>query len=312
MIYFLQINMDDINGISDLSGIVGSLSGSSLRNVFSKAGSRLQGLRSSLSTETLECSEEVDRTRYFRSFSKRGKKSSSKSSSRDAASDAEETVNCVVSGTNGTQLRIELPYHKQGSPSLGARIAQADYADPAVLFADSRRNLSSCTECNSSKNSENVEEGENEEEDEVFETTEEAVEGDSFYERSFETIENYVEGHAEEAFRDSAIFSDVDDSSLKSADASSKKIPPPVPVKRKIRRSVGVSNDKPAVAQKPAHLKQRTRIVKCREAKIAPAKAGIGKESGKTGGKEDDVSAGQSQVGWVKKMVGQLQAQVDV
>lgn len=249
----------------------GSSTGSSLRNVFSRASSRIQSLRSSQSTETLECSEEFERSRYFRSFSKRNKnKNYAKSLSRDV-SDAEDAVASVVAtGNNGVRVHLEVPYHRQGSPSLGARIAQSDYADPSVLFSESRRNLmkaeSSCT-MNSHQEGEAVED-----------------EMDSFYEKSFEIIENYAE--TEEAFRDSAIFSDGDSAAEA---APTKKAPPPIPTKKK--------NRKPTVAQKPAHLKLRARI-----AKISPTNEKA----------EDDVSAGQSQVGWVRKMVGQLQAHVDV
>lgn len=295
--------------------------------MLSKAGSRLQGLRSSQSTEALECSEEIERTSYFRSFSKRGKnKNNAKSSSRDTiTSDVEEVIGCVVTNNSSSKLRLDqLPYHKQGSSSLGARIAQSDYADPIKLFAESRKNLlSSADSTRSVHENEEVDDGH----DEVFETVEEAIEAlesDSFYEKSFETIENYVEGETEETFRDSAIFSDVDDSSFKSTETattggSARKVPPPVPQKRKIRRSIGVASEKPAVTQKPAHLKLRTRIVKCRGSRVVSAKAVSSTEKevveNNTGEvavvREDDVSSGQSQVGWVKKMVGQLQAQVD-
>lgn len=84
-----------------------------------------------------------------------------------------------------------------------------------------------------------------------------------------------------------------------------------MPVKRKIRRNVVVvGGEKPAVAQKPAHLKLRARIVKCRGPRVVVPGKGDGEGRGERV-REDDVSAGQSQVGWVKKMVGQLQAQVD-
>ncbi|XP_058809718.1 uncharacterized protein LOC131674914 [Phymastichus coffea] len=247
--------------------------GSSLRNVFSRASSRIQSLRSSQSTETLDCSEEFERSRYFRSFSKRNKhKNSIKSSSRDV-SDAEDAVASIVAtGNNGVRVHLEVPYHRQGSPSLGARIAQSDYADPSVLFSENRKTLlkaeSSCPMYSQHEREKVVEN-----------------ELDSFYEKSFETIENYAE--TEEAFRDSAIFSDGDSAAEA---APTKKVPPPIPMKKKIR--------KPVVTQKPAHLKLRARIARVSPTKEKPT--------------EDDVSAGQSQIGWVKKMVGQLQAQVDV
>ncbi|XP_014214954.1 uncharacterized protein LOC106644103 [Copidosoma floridanum] len=299
------------------NGTTSNLSSSSLRSVLSKAGSRLQGLRSSRSTEMLECSsEEVERVGYFRSFRQRNK---NKQQTNKSISDVDEMVGCV-----SARSRFEpIPYHKQGSPSLGARIAQADYADPTILFSESRRNLAARESQAAAAAA--AAEAKQAEEEEVFDIVEEGVEAhesDSFYERSFETIENYVDAESEEVFRDSAIFSDADDSSIKLNETvtavSSTKVILPVPTKKKIKRNTVVVGEKPAITQKPAHLKLHARIVKCRGPRIVPKSTDAttmtdrekSNESEDTK-KNDDVSAGQNQVGWVKRMVGQLQAQVD-
>ena len=91
-----------------------------------------------MSTETLECSEELERTKYFRSLSTgKLKKKSKMKHSRESSSDVEELVGCTARGVS--DLRIPSVYYKQGSSSLGARIAQSDYADPSVLFFESKR-----------------------------------------------------------------------------------------------------------------------------------------------------------------------------
>lgn len=268
------------------------MSSSSLLSVFSRAGSRL---KSSQSTEVLECStEDMERSRYFRSFGKRNKHKNNGTKSTDA----EVTIGCVPSSS---KHRLDhLPYHKPGSSSIGARIAQSDYADPLVLFSESRKNLNNLT-CRTKLQKDTS--------DEVTEAAD-TLESDSFYEKSFESIEDYADSQ-EGTFRDSAIFSDVDDSSLKSNETSMK-VPPPVPTKKKIRRNV-IVGDKPALTQKPAHLKLRAKIVRCRE--TVPEKMPVTEIrenlENSVSAKEDDVSSGQSQVGWVKKMVGQLQAHVD-
>lgn len=250
-------------------------------------------MKSSQSTEVLECTEEFERSRYFRSFGKRSKQKSNVTKSTDF----EGIIGCVPSSS---KFRLDhLPYHKLGSSSIGARIAQSDYADPIALFSESRKNLNNLSDTSTPKDT-------NKEAPEPADDPED----DSFYEKSFDTIEDYAECQ-EEAFRDSAIFSDVDDSSLKSNETSTTKVPPPVPAKSKIRRSV-IVGEKPALTQKPAHLKLRARLVRCRDmSKTVPEKTPVNevtkKADNQESAKEDDVSAGQSQVGWVKKMVGQLQ-----
>ncbi|XP_076644027.1 guanine nucleotide exchange factor in mesoderm isoform X2 [Halictus rubicundus] len=297
-------------------------SGSStiFKNVLSKAGSRLQGLRNTMSTETLECSEELERTKYFRSLSTgKLKKKGKLKHSRESSSDVEELVGCAARGSSDS--RVPSLYYKQGSSCLGARIAQSDYADPSVLFSESKRLQSAITTGGQTKEKED---------EEIVESRE--SETDSFYERSFETIENYVDADVDDAFRDSAIFSDIEEvlvarpfSGHEEASFKSK-IAPPVPAKRKTETSTLTVNRetlnvkcKPNVAQKPDYLKAKP-VVKdfdypnsrlpdsaaCQHSNI-----GLHVSCKENGEDRDDVSAGQSQAGWVRKIVGQLQGHVE-
>lgn len=304
------------------------------KNVLSKAGNRLQGLRNTMSTETLECSEELERTKYFRSLStgklkKRGKMKHS----RESSSDVEELVGCTARG--GSDTRIPSLYYKQGSSGLGARIAQSDYADPTVLFFESKR-LGQLA-------SNRVESKEEKKEDEESAENRES-ETDSFYERSFETIENYADADVDDAFRDSAIFSDIDEvlvarplSSRTSDDYASfkTKIAPPVPAKKRtdllaqgspVSCNVSTAKCKPSVAQKPDHLRVKSPYAKGHDLDGRASVKSAASENGtyqcsKNGfqsncvqdsaEEKDDVSAGQSRAGWVRKMVGQLQGHVE-
>ncbi|XP_076294425.1 guanine nucleotide exchange factor in mesoderm isoform X2 [Lasioglossum baleicum] len=296
-------------------------SGSStiFKNVLSKAGSRLQGLRNTMSTETLECSEELERTKYFRSLSTgKLKKKGKLKHSRESSSDVEELVGCAARGSSDS--RVPSLYYKQGSSCLGARIAQSDYADPSVLFSESKRLQSAITTGQTKEK----------EDDEIVESRE--SETDSFYERSFETIENYVDADVDDAFRDSAIFSDIEEvlvarpfSGHEEASFKSK-IAPPVPAKRRTETSTLIVNRetfnvkcKPNVAQKPDYLKAKPVIkdfdypksplpdsAACQYSNIGLHASCIG-----NGEDRDDVSAGQSQAGWVRKIVGQLQGHVE-
>ncbi|XP_012234492.1 uncharacterized protein GEFmeso isoform X2 [Linepithema humile] len=314
------------------------------RNVFSKAGSRLQGrLRNTMSTETLECNDELERTRYFRSMSagskglkKRTKQA--KQQAREPSSDVEELVGCASTGI--ADQRVPQLYYKQGSSSLGARIAQSDYADPTILFAESKRMQASTGDVNQIKKTEEAEDRNCEEDEETSsgkDVERRESETDSFYERSFETIENYVDADVDEAFRDSAIFSDVDDvfvtrqpttttttttttASVKTS-AAKMKIAPPVPAKKKQESSLVSSvRCKPSIAQKPNFLKIKSVLAKGHtvgdsETKIT-ARLSVNmaqqlQNDSPSIETDRDVSAGQSQAGWVRKIVGQLQSHVE-
>lgn len=292
------------------------------KNVFSKTGNRLQSLRSTMSTETLECNGELERTKYFRSLdvSKSKRKTKSKYT-KESVSDMEEMVSCMNGGVSN--LRIPLLYYKQGSSRLGARIAQLDYADPTILFAESKRAQS--FDVKNSKTSE-VKKIDCEENDKDAKYRE--SETDSFYEKSFETIENYVDANVEEPFRDSAIFSDIDETFVvtqQSTTATTKmKIAPPIPAKRK-QEMFSMPRCKPTIAQKPDHLKMRSVFVKRSHGleEEVPVKLSVTSMTYQSQDDlqndynrnvevdKDDVSVGQSQVGWVRRIVSQLQDHVE-
>lgn len=308
----------------------GNGSGSIFRNVF-KAGSRLHGrLRNTMSTETLECNDEVERTRYFRSLNSGGKHSKrrtkAKQHARELSSDVEELVNC------SNDQRVPQLYYKQGSSSLGARIAQSDYADPKILFAENKRAQSSTVDINQSEKTTESERRDCEEETDSNKDTERhESETDSFYEKSFETIENYADADVDEAFRDSAIFSDVDEvfvtrqstpATVTTAVSMAKtKIAPPVPAKKK--QEMSSARCKPSIAQKPDYLKIKSLLTRGpaagdSEVRVAarvmnmthqPLNDSANGYSRNMDG--DDVSAGQSQAGWVRKIVGQLQGHIE-
>lgn len=316
--------------------------GNLLKNVFSKAGSRLQGLRSTESIETLGCSDDADRNKQTRSI--KTKKKNKNKSSRESSSDLDEiTSGCVAGGSNAVPTRnapgIPSAYYKQGSSGLGARIAQSDYADPTVLFGESIL-----------KRAESLGNDLVTKEDESFRENE----ADSFYEKSFETIENYVSPDADEVFRDSAIFSDMDEvtSSAKiMPPTTARKVPtapktapafvrpaptvpktaPPVPAKKKPEFLTQKSFNKeekvrPMVALKPSYLKSNivfkdelessiTKQMRRSAGKIHQNHIELARSMNSEAKEEedskdnDDVSAGQSRAGWVRKMVGQLQGQ---
>ncbi|CAD1468489.1 unnamed protein product, partial [Heterotrigona itama] len=307
-------------------------SGSTIfKNVLSKAGNRLQGLRNTMSTETLECSEELERTKYFRSLSAgKLKKKGKTKHSRESSSDVEELVGCTARA-GSSDARVPSLYYKQGSSGLGARIAQSDYADPTVLFFESRRLGQQTQQAKEEKRDDDDEEEEESTENRESET-------DSFYERSFETIENYVDVDVDDAFRDSAIFSDVEEvlvarpqSSQPSDDSPpfKNKVAPPVPAKKRAEainpsgRGVATARYKPSVAQKPDYLKLKSALLKgqrdeldCKVSSLVPENGAYrSAESSNcarnSGEEKDDVSAGQSQAGWVRKIVGQLQGHVE-
>lgn len=323
-----------------------NISGSMLKNVLSKAGSRLQGLRSTVSAETLECVDEFDKTKRFASKIKKKKFNKSRLS-RESSTDVDEPIGCMPG--NSTMDLTDM-YYKQGSSGLGARIAQADYADPSTLFFDIKRG-ESCARISDSHLDNNEDDVVGKD---VADRQRLPSDGDNYYEKCFESIENYVD-ETDDAFRDSAIFSDGEEvvspfvksklrMSLNEVSSSrgpvncravgKPKVAPPVPVKKKtIRNTKFICEDsKPDIALKPDNLKVRTRLIvgnagnieEC--VKITVKERGaipvsipsyltsngeFSSENGNEGRNNSDVSAGQSQAGWVKKMVGQLQAQIE-
>lgn len=289
------------------------------KNVLSKAGSRLQGLRSTVSSETLESVDDYDPRGSKRHISKVNKKKNKSRLSRESSTDIDEPT----TSTNCPSLS-----YKQGSSGLGARIAQADYADPSVLFFDTKRPEPIITNDDDDDNNKSTVKtivnsfniNINDDNTECAKKKERNIsETDSFYEKCFETIENYIDTETDDAFRDSAIFSDGDEgTTLSSTIIESKtvkiinenttvskvvrgKIAPPVPMKhRKL---------KPSIARKPDNLKMKVKIVKKFELVPQCVKVTVSstKQSETLCNNNTDVSAGQSQAGWVKKIVGQLQ-----
>jgi len=312
----------------------GNSSGSTIfRSVF-KAGSRLQDrLRNTISTETLECNDEVERTRYFRSLSSGSKypkrRAKQTKHARESSSDVEELMSC------SNDQRVPQLYYKQGSSSLGARIAQSDYADPTILFAENKRAQFSSVDIQSKKIAESEKREREEETSSNLDTERHESETDSFYEKSFETIENYADADVDETFRDSAIFSDIDEVFVRQSmpatttmrmitvSTAKTKIAPPVPVKKK--QEMSLTKYKPSVAQKPDYLKIKSLLTKGHtasnsETKIITRLVNVTHQplDGSSNNynrnieiDKDDVSAGQSQAGWVRKIVGQLQGHVE-
>ncbi|KAK0173907.1 hypothetical protein PV328_007044 [Microctonus aethiopoides] len=348
-----------------------NISGSTmLKNVLSKAGSRLQGLRSTVSAETLECADDFSRsTSYSRFYGdmKIKKKKNKLRLSRESSTDIDEPAHVGCIPAANSSLQIPSLYYKQGSSGLGARIAQADYADPSVLFFDTKRselNLNESITSQSSAKSQMVKE-ENDECDEKRDRI--GSDGDGYYEKCFETIENYIDTEADDTFRDSAIFSDAEEiisapqiisttasttsttTTATSLDVNESNIPsrikvkiaPPVPIKRKpkiISNNLLLLNEhkddntnKPSVALKPIDYKSRPKLVRGKTEFITSRSLTVAavphEEITKSNlsatdeqmnisnnfmlDDRNDVSAGQSQAGWVKKMVGQLQAQIE-
>ncbi|XP_034948357.1 putative uncharacterized protein DDB_G0293878 isoform X2 [Chelonus insularis] len=342
-----------------------NISGSTmLKNVLSKAGSRLQGLRSTASAETLECTD-FDKKPLSSPSNKNNtkfkkKKFKSRLSSRESFTDIDEpTVGCLSS--HNSFLESSSLYYKQGSSGLGARIAQADYADPSVLFFDTKRSESNNADNVSSSlvNSVSNLKIETNQDETSSDKQRLLSDGENFYEKCFESIENYVD-ETDDAFRDSAIFSDVEEITLSQFssnicnndtgnsssnniknDMSSafikQKVAPPVPMKRKIKnenytsdriKGERLENSKPDTPPKPEKLILRTKIINDNNDEQNPSfKTSVSKEISnksmystavkplkiKNSIEDDknDISAGQSQAGWVKRMVGQLQAQIE-
>lgn len=201
-----------------------------LKSVISSVTNKLAGLRAS--TETLNESDTERRNRITQAFNKFRRK----------------------------ETEDDLPTYKQGSSSLGARIAHgsetSDYADPRVLFPSitpSKKaasllgirpysvlslvsNLTSSSDGDKTSGyggsiTSTVQESCKKDEHESDGSA------DSFYERSFEAMESMMDS---EIFRDSAIFSDPDEifnegvvrqKTIVAQPKNKTKVPPPVPAK---------------------------------------------------------------------------------
>lgn len=136
------------------------------------------------------------------------------------------------SNNSSNQTLNKLPIYMQGSKYLGARIAQSDYADPTTLIAEKSllknmnvlinknairpdslfSNSSFVTSSsegaymesqNKTNDSRSTEKKEN-----SSDSSTQMISDESFYEKSFEKIEQVTD---EDVFRDSAVYSDQDD-----------------------------------------------------------------------------------------------------
>ncbi|XP_020283368.1 uncharacterized protein LOC109854567 isoform X2 [Pseudomyrmex gracilis] len=327
-----------------------------LRSVLFKAGNHLQGrLKNTMSTETLECNDELERKRYFRPLNTGGKCSKrrtkqAKRCAKELSSNVEELIGCTTADVVTNNQWIPQLCYKQGSSNLGARIAQSDYADPTILFAENKRAQFSAVEVIRFKKTDESEEKNRADEEETSskDTEHRDSETDSFYEKSFEVIENYADTDVDEAFRDSAIFSDVDEifmmqnqqqpavttittstttttttmkSTITPETAVKIKVTPPIPLKRKQETSSTSTRHKPSIAQKPDYLKIKSVLAKDyvandSEVKITARLSVVNvshqpQDVSSAYIDTDDISAGQSQAGWVRKMVGQLQGHIE-
>lgn len=133
------------------------------------------------------------------------------------------------SNNSSYQSLNKLPIYMQGSKHLGARIAQSDYLDPMTLMSEKSTlknvnvlinknavrpdslfsNSSFVTSSSEGTYQENQNKGSNHNEKDTFLNTVQTKTDESYYEKSFEKIEQVTD---EDVFRDSAVYSDQEDS----------------------------------------------------------------------------------------------------
>lgn len=260
-----------------------------LKLVISSVTNKLAGLRAS--TETLDESDTERRSKITQALNKFRRKDS----------------------------ECELPTYKQGSSSLGARIAHgsetSDYADPRVLFPSitpSKKaasllgirpysvlslvsNLTSSSDGDKTSGyggstSSTIQESCKRDE---YESDGSA---DSFYERSFEAMESLMDA---EMCRDSAIFSETDEMFVEGI------------VKQQTRNIVNKTKVKvpPPVPAKPANLKVIWRISTMSSSQSTET---IKKEEKETDDCDSSsvastVIESSSSRGWVRHVIGKLQ-----
>lgn len=312
-----------------------SVSKASLKHVISSVSNKLAGMR--MSSETLESNDgEVEQERLLqrerrasrlvyalaRQYSKTLKQRIRNIMGEDSTEEYYDVVPHRTPSPVQTMSAPALPIYKQGSSSLGARIAHcsSEYANPRQLYPniapppesthktsdmrpDSVLSVSSNFTASSSEGektsgfsgsldisipisvSSSTVAPYNDPHESVQEKTDDVNlsdgSADSFYERSFEAIEPFLEN---EMFRDSAVFSDheeLTDSPLASKDFSTvnanddkvlpsrptknHKIPPPVPAKPDILKSkpiVQISGSKPGIFEKVKSLEENCRYQK--------------------------------------------------
>lgn len=253
------------------------LTKATLKLVITSVSNKLAGLRAS--SEMLSESESDKRSRSVGPFGKHKQKDEDDS---------------------------DLPTYKQGSSSLGARIAHgsetSDYADPRVLFpsitpskkAASLLGIRPYSVLSLVSNLTSSSDGDKTSgysgsitstiQDSVKKDDESDGSADSFYERSFEAMESIMDT---EMFRDSAVFSDPEDifeqvMSKNPSCIKNSKIPPPVPAKPNNLKAIWrINNNTPVIGQD---------VDECDSSSVAST-----------------VIESTSNKGWVKHVIGKLQ-----
>lgn len=190
-----------------------------------------QNEKNNLETLSHSCDDIAKRSVPLPSFEKRSSLVTTTSSSIG--------INTLTSKSNNSshQGLNKLPIYMQGSKYLGARIAQSDYADPTTLIPEKSplKNVNVLINKNAVRpdslfsNSSFVtssSEGayvESQNKTNDVQSTEKKeslsvhmISDESFYERSFEKIEQVTD---EDVFRDSAVYSDQDDTEDGKTDA---------------------------------------------------------------------------------------------
>ncbi|KAJ9587736.1 hypothetical protein L9F63_018844, partial [Diploptera punctata] len=250
-----------------------SVSKATLKHVISSVSNKLAGIR--MSSETLESNDgEVEQERILQR---------ERRASKLVYALARQYIQQRTPSPVQTPSTPVLPIYKQGSSSLGARIAHcsSEYANPRQLYPniatpaetsnkdirpDSVLSLSSNFTASSSEVSTLAPnpcsyEAMREKVDEVHLSDGSA---DSYYERSFEAIESFLEN---DMFRDSAVFSDHEDlSDIPSAFGDSSKyngndIPAKPDVLKNKSGSQG-SGNKPSIFDKVKSLEEKCRYQK--------------------------------------------------
>lgn len=194
-----------------------------------------QNEKNNLNTLSHSCDDIAKRTDVLPTFEKRTSLVTTTSNSFGNSTSSSKCNNSSHQATN------KLPIYMQGSKYLGARIAQSDYADPTTLLAEKSllknvhvlinknavrpdslfSNSSFVTSSsegayiesqNKTNDSQSTEKKEN-----SSVSSKQMISDESFYERSFEKIEQVTD---EDVFRDSAVYSDQDDTEDGKTDSS--------------------------------------------------------------------------------------------
>lgn len=312
-----------------------SVSKASLRHVISSVSNKLAGMR--ISSETLESNDgEVEQEQLLqrerrasrlvyalaRQYSKTLKQRIRNIMGEDSTEEYYDVVQHRTPSPVQTISAPTLPIYKQGSSSLGARIAHcsSEYANPRQLYPnippppesthkildmrpDSVLSVSSNFTASSSEAEKTSGIGESVDTTIPFSVSANTIapcsgphksvqektddvnlsdgSADSYYERSFEAIESFLEN---EMFRDSAVFSDHeeltdpplaykdctivngnDEKVLPPRPTKNCKIPPPVPAKPdtlKNKPTVQVSGSKLGIFEKVKSLEENCRYQK--------------------------------------------------